>query len=663
MMNKWLRKAIICLLISIIIEILFFNFESIRSRTYKNYDKQASIYYETNFEYEDGQYVLKKNETYSTIEIYDVEDKIDNIYVDCEIIGDSEVANIEYYLSDEGNKELYLLNNNNDIWNNNVPASKYIKIHSYGNVHKILIKINKSKSEILKINSISLNVVRPVFISKIRICVIFSIIFILFIFFGKDSLLHITFENIKTQRMNLLIIGLVLLQIIVAISVGTINKELVDNRYNEQYKLLTDALIEGRVNINIDVDEKLSKLDNPYDLSERLSSGVSYEFDTAFYNNKYYVYFSVAPVIIYYLPYKLITGNYLSDYVVNIINFIILSISFIFLSYKVCKKQFGNTPVLIFALLNIVIINACGALYLLSEPRIYTIAILMALAYSILGITLWIYSMKEDKLNNMLVVLGSLATAFSIASRPQFGLFAFFAFIIFFEELKDIKHNIVSIVLSLIPFIVIGGLLMYYNYLRFKNPLDFGANYNLTFNDMTKRGFNIDRISDGLYYYLLQPISLKGTFPYINEVSFSSNYVGLIIHEYSFGGLFFTCPITIAVLLIHKVKACFKNKKLYIFSIACVIFGLIVICVDTNMAGLVERYFADFSIYFLLASSLVILAYINNSKYDKNILYKLVVVVCLLSLIYCFFRLFANTYQTLESCNPKLYYKVLSYFK
>lgn len=170
------------------------------------------------------------------------------------------------------------------------------------------------------------------------------------------------------------------------------------------------------------------------------------------------------------------------------------------------------------------------------------------------------------------------------------------------------------------------------------------------------------RLLGGLYYFLLQPLSLKGTFPYINEVTFSSNYVGLIIYEYSFGGLLFICPITIASLFIIKAKNWFINKKLYIFSIMCIVFGSIVVIVDINVAGLVERYFSDFSIYFLLSSSLIILSYINNSKLNVDKLYMLVSVVCMACLLYCFFRLFANTYQTLELCNPKLYYKVLSYF-
>lgn len=649
--------------ISIFIEVCFFNFESLRSRIYEPYSSELNIYYETEFKYQDGIYVLNSNESYSTIEIYDIDSNIENIYVDFEIEGSNGLCNVEYLISDEGNAALYLLNNSTITWNSDALSSKYTKINSYGTVHKILIKVYNTYSETIKINSISLNVHRPLFISKIRLIVMVGIMYIASLFLGKNNILDVTFNNIESGKKKLFICVLIFIQIFISVSVGTINDELVQKKYNEQYKELTNSLINGKVNLDIDVDEKLLKLENPYDLSSRLESGTEYNHDTAFYKGKYYVYFGVAPVIIYYLPYKLITGIYLCDYIVNIIDFIILSISIIFLFKNICEKYFKNTPVIIYGLLSLIAINACGSISLLSEPRIYTVPILMALAYACLGLCLWVNSKKENKINNWLVALGSLSIGIAIASRPQFGLFAFFAFVIFFDEIKNIRHNIVPFIFALAPFIIVGSLLMYYNYIRFESPFDFGANYNLTLNDMTHRGFRLDRILDGLFYYLFQPQPLQGTFPYVSQVKVSSDYVGNLIKEYSFGGLFFIHPVTSASLLLYKSKKNFKDKKLFYFGLISIIFGLIIVVLDTQMAGLLERYFADFSIYFIFASLLVILSFIDVTNLNKEKLYKILFVICALSFVYCFFRLFAETYQPLSECSPKTYYKVLSLFK
>lgn len=662
-MKKYLKKFLIFIVVSILIEICLFNFETIRSKFYTPYDKDLNIYYETNFKDDNGVHILDYSEKTSTIEIYDIDENIENIYVDFEIEGDTQICNVEYLISDEGNEALYLLNNNNIKWYDNLQSTNYTKINSYGKVNSIVIKISKNADELLKVNSISLNKQRPLLISKVRMATICLILFISSLFIGKDNLLHITFKNSSLNYKRATIISIVLIQIFISLSVGKINDDLVNKKYNEQYLMLTDSLINGQVNIDIDVDDRLLGLKNPYDLSQRLESGTEYNHDTAFYKGKYYVYFGVAPVIVYYLPYKLITGNCLPDYTVNIINFIILSISIILLFKKICEKYFNNVPLIIYALITLVAINSSGALSLLSEPRIYTIPILMALTYSCLGLCLWTYSKKENKINNVLAFLGSLAIGIAIASRPQFGLFVFFALIIFFDEIKQLNKYLASFTCAIVPLIIVGGLLMYYNYIRFESPFDFGANYNLTLNDMTHRGFRLDRVGDGLFYYLFQTTSLIGTFPYIGNVTVSSDYVGNLIKEYSFGGLLFIHPYTSFSLLTYKVRNYFKNKKLYIFSLVSILFGLVIIILDTQMAGLLERYFSDFSIYFIFSSILVILSIVDNAKLDKEKLYKILFVLLALSSIYCFLRLFAGTYQTLSECNPRLYYKVVSLFK
>lgn len=662
-MKKIYKNLLVAIIISLFLELCFFNFDSIKSKNYKSLNEQPDIYYEDNFIENNGSYILNEQETYSTIEIYNINNIVNNMFVDFEIQGDSQVAKVEYYISDEGNADLYLANYNGAIfWNQNAQSSKYTTINSYGSVHTLLIKVFKEKGETITVKNIKLNQVRPFFISKIRLLIFTSLFFVISLFIGKNNYLSYTFEN-TSKKIKYITIGiLILIQLITAFSVSNINTYLVDEvKTNIQYRLLTDSFIEGKFDVDIDVDTKLSQLSNPYDYSQRLKEGVSFAFDTAYYKGKYYVYFGAAPVVLYYLPFKLLTGSYIKDSIVNLINFTILSVSIIFLLYKIIKDNFNKTPILFFGLLSIFAIDTCGALTLLAEPLIYTVPILCALAYALLGITLWTYSIKQDKtINSILAFLGSLAIGIAIASRPQFGLFAFFAFIIFFDQIKNIKHNIKPFVFAIIPFIIIGSLMMYYNYARFGSPFDLGANYNLTFNDMTKRGMKISRVGDGLFFYLLQPLSLTAIFPYITQVTFVTNYVGMLIHEFSFGGLFFINPITILSLFITKFKTYLTNKKLYYTAILSLLFGFIIVLLDTQMAGLVERYFSDISIYFIISSIIVILAYINNHE-NQNIL-KVIFIFALFALLFSILRLFALDYQSLDICNPKLYYKIKSLF-
>ena len=171
-MKKIYKNLLVAIIISLFLELCFFNFDSIKSKNYKSLNKQPDIYYEDNFIENNGSYILNNQETYSTIEIYNVDNVVNNIFVDFEIEGDSQIVKVEYYISDEGNADLYLANYNGAIfWNQNAQSSKYTTINSYGSVHTLLIKVFKEKGETITVKNIKLNQVRPFFISKIRLLI------------------------------------------------------------------------------------------------------------------------------------------------------------------------------------------------------------------------------------------------------------------------------------------------------------------------------------------------------------------------------------------------------------------------------------------------------------------------------------------------------------
>ena len=94
-----------------------------------------------------------------------------------------------------------------------------------------------------------------------------------------------------------------------------------------------------------------------------------------------------------------------------------------------------------------------------------------------------------------------------------------------------------------IPFAVVGLGIMYYNYARFGSVTNFGANYNLTMNDMTQRGMQLSRILPAIFTYFLQPPNVSGVFPYVNPVVFNTSYLGQTIKEVTFGGIFACMPM------------------------------------------------------------------------------------------------------------------------
>ena len=249
--------------------------------------------------------------------------------------------------------------------------------------------------------------------------------------------------------------------------------------------------------------------------------------------------------------------------------------------------------------------------------------------------------------------------------RPQFLLGSFFSILIFkdyfISNLKNKRELIKNIICFLIPYIIIAIGIMYYNYIRFESPFDFGANYNLTGNDMTKRGFNYDRIILGLYYFLLATPILKPIFPYAVFSNVETNYMGLTMYEPMFGGLLFKNIILVFGLINFKLKKLINNKMLYYFSITANIFSLLIILVDTQMAGILPRYISDFAWLLYLSTSISVFAIINYFESKKNritILNLILLILFIYGIFYAFVEIPTDLSLTIKEFAPNVYYKI-----
>ena len=285
-------------------------------------------------------------------------------------------------------------------------------------------------------------------------------------------------------------------------------------------------------------------------------------------------------------------------------------------------------------------INGSYLLYALKRPDLYNVPIVSAIFFSILGLYLWIKSTSYGKLNLKLVFLGSLSMALVAGCRPQLLLTSLFCIPIFKDYLKE-KELLRKLMVFAIPFALVGLALMYYNYIRFSSPFDFGANYNLTTNDMTLRGFNIDRVFLGIYYMLFKSPDISLVFPFINKIFVDTQYMGVTISEPLFGGLI-TCNLILIVgLFVKKFKNLINNPNVYTLTIMCNIIAVVLVILDTQMAGILPRYILDFSWLLFLATAICLLALFNNiDKFNDNEKYYINLVFIILFLSSTLFNYF-----------------------
>ena len=135
-------------------------------------------------------------------------------------------------------------------------------------------------------------------------------------------------------------------------------------------------------------------------------------------------------------------------------------------------------------------------------------------------------------------------------------------------------------------------------------------------NDMTQRGMQLSRVLPAFFAYFLQAPNTTGVFPFINPVLFETTYYGQTIKEVTFGGVLATMPI-LWVLFLSPIILSIRRRARKTNTIMGVVIVLIVSAVlipilDAQVAGILQRYYADFSFMLLIAA--ILLIFIVNEK-------------------------------------------------
>lgn len=659
-MSSTLKKIGIILLISIFLELVIFNFRTWESLFFKEID------YSYTFEVGDGinnngngtMTILNDGE--QSLIIKDINQKVDNFRLNFNIIepNEEEIIVTDISISDEGNNNYYYVGNHINI-NNNL-RSTYERIHPYGKLKDLKVTLSLKPFTKIGFNDISFNKRVPLLFSPLRLLITLLIISLFYIFRSKSSIYKIDFKDNIKKIISVIVISL---EIIFLIGICYTNPRFINpsDASLTQYQRLAESISNGDFYLYDEPSKELMELNNPYDLSEREEKNVDYLWDHAYYNGKYYVYFGVGPVLLYYLPYNLITGNNLANHIPIIISLIIYVIFTHLLINKIVKNNFNNIKFPIILFLSSVLVFGSGAFFVARQVDIYSVPIITALSLMVMGLFFWFDSKKEKGINNIKVFIGSIGVAYSLLCRPQLVLASLLALVIFNDEIKTIKdnkNNRKSFIIALLPFFIIGLFLSYYNYARFGSIFDFGANYNLTTNDMTKRGFVFDRTFDGLFKYLIELPIFTNSFPFIHSTIYEYKYFGITIYEDLYGGLLTSNIILFINCLIFELKKYFKNKNLYYFSLMSLIIGLTIIILDTQMSGILQRYFTDFSFFFFLSAIIlifVIIEELHDKEYINNI-YFIIFVLGILSIMYNLSLFLIHSQNGLSVHNKSLYY-------
>ena len=369
----------------------------------------------------------------------------------------------------------------------------------------------------------------------------------------------------------------------------------------DQYARLGDALIHGRTYLDLPVPDSLSDMANPYDPDLRALATDDGRnpiyWDHAFYNGRYYSYFGVVPAVLFYIPYQLLTGRWLTTTWAVLLLGVLVEILMMVLVVQVVRTYFPKTS-LGSVILAILMMNLGSSVYYqVFTANFYSVPGLTSLGLTFAALSLWLCA-KRHRLSRGLIACGSLCMALNLGSRPQFILAAVLALPIFWKELVHDRlflsaRSIGNDIAAFAPFIAVFIPLLAYNKLRFDGWFDFGASYNLTGFDMNRTVFPLRNILLLIYYFLFQPMTITGVFPFVGKTATPLPVWSPV--EPTPGGLFMLCPYLLLVGLLPVLlrgRDLFPHRLLVAF---CAVLAGVILLVDAFSCGLAWRYYLDFA--------------------------------------------------------------------
>jgi len=656
--NKiWMPYALLAVFV-LLAEVVFFNFS-----TWKTLGCEPIVLAQDVCTDEKGVY---------TTGFAEIHENVKNVNVDLRVER-YDKAEVTVSLTDAG--DYYAYEMPTYTVTNGVKGCGYQNIYPFGEVNTLQVTVTVPEGTEAAIESIVLNAVRPFRFKVLRVVALFGIAA-----FGYMVVAHTGYGKElckrKDKRQRGIITGAVLGLVVIAGLLSVSNPICVNSPWphHRQYQELARALKDGTVVIAEEPDAALIAKENPYDTSALLAEGIPFKMDYAYYDGHYYAYFGIVPELLFYLPYHLITGRDLQNYMVIFALYCGLLIGVFGSLWELVHRFAKKVPFLVYLMTAVSISLMPHYVFVVARPDIYNVPVMAGNAFIWLGAYCWLRTGSgccRPKCRALWYGLGAFFVAAVMGCRPQMILYGIVLFAVLllpdiWKNRKNWKQYSKEILAFCVPVLIVGIVVFWYNYARFGSGLSFGASYSLTSNDMNNRGFNFSRILYGLYAFILQPPVINAEYPFLQSAELECSYMGKHICEFSYGGMLWVYPLVISLLYVALGgwKKLTKQQKGFIGGLCAVSF--IVAAFDITAAGILQRYMCDMAFGFALAAVFVIMLLVdkyNGSELSVWIVKGSYLCVCV-GLIISFLTVITSADSIcLQNYNPKLFYQIAEYFK
>lgn len=565
-------------------------------------------------------------------------------------------------------------------------SSFTVRLNSHGDLTRLRINFTEELKEPVFLLSVVLNERVPIRIHGLRLFLVTGLLF------GLFSILRFRLyeaeycpERKSHRRMNLLVLAFCLLVSGWILYGGAPSHQylrpypaLEEIRSSEMvvdaYMQQLDAFEKGQTALDLDVNPALEELDNPYDKGERDKKEITYHWDRAYYNGQYYSYFGLAPLFMVYYPVYWLTGMLPTELLAGTLlsAFAILAV---FGAIHGLYRIFRPRANLVLFLTGEAAVVFGSFLYLMQASlSFYYLPLISGVGWLAAFTAFSCYACLGEKgIKRMLLfALAGISVVMLVLSRPNMLLLAVaFAAPLFLHILFDRTAVLADKLRCVLPFLIpvlLGGIgVMYYNRIRFGSVFEFGTAFQLTESDIryNRITLSMHHFLSMVYHYFLESFVYTEFFPFLRFTTEKCiDFGNYLYQEYSVG--LFRMPLNLGIVL-AGLTLCGKDKQASLkrWTSGLMLLGILGLgYLDFLLGGIHIRYVCDLSLAVSLLAFLLILGHIHfEGTRSSRILYVITLGLLLLTIGRGWLTIFSNETNAIRQVNPDFYLYVAQMFR
>jgi hypothetical protein len=434
------------------------------------------------------------------------------------------------------------------------------------------------------------------------------------------------------------------------------------------YPLLTDGFVAGQLSLPITPHPALLSR-NAYD---DFGNRPPYLHDASLYKGKYYLYFGVTPVVLLFLPFRVFGLGNLPESVAAAV-FMFASVLFSLLTLAFLRRtEFPSIRKLPYEIYLMLALG--GAIpYFLRRPAVYEVAIACGSFCVMVAIYCLVTLESDGRFSRVRAALASLFLGLAVGARPHLLMASPLLLLasgrIFHRQRR--WPSLAEIAALVVPILLVGIALGWYNYARFDSWTEFGRWYQLAGEPVRHLRFDIRRVPFFSYLYLFHPGRVDLAFPYTHvRRPDLPNLGGVIVEPVT--GVLYSTPILLVLAFLplllrsrrggvaETTATGHRSAQMW----ACTFVGLAVVQLlfVATFPGATMRYLVDFSPLLMMAAAIVMLniaVRLQGSRWRVPVKLAMVLLVGL--------TMFHNLglgvrgyYDNLHEANPVAYYRLKS---